>query len=107
MERIELNNNEIGRVQSVLSDYLNDHNSGLVNYEGDFVLDNKECVYLIIEGWYKKDEHFLQGQMREVAELDCETFFVTHEEIESYQDTSLISFSENQTYDHLGSGNYI
>jgi hypothetical protein len=46
--------------------------------------------------------------MREDAEFECETFLVFDaDDVEHIQDASLLSFSENETFNHLGGGSYI
>ena len=115
MEAIKLNNNEIERIQVILSDYLNGRETGQIELDKDFVMDDKTFVTIWIEGYYTKDESFRYGQMRENVEFECETFSVdVDNEIEGdwvihnhYQDSSLLSFSENETFNDLGNGKYI
>lgn len=115
MKAIELNANEIGRIQSILSDYLNDRETGQIELDKDFVMDDKTFVTIWIEGYYSKDESFRYGQMRERNEFECETFCVNvDDEIEGdwiihnhYQDSSLLSFSDSETFNDLGNGKYI
>jgi len=115
MKAIELNANEIGRIQVILSDYLNGRETGQIELDKEFVLDDKTFVTIWIEGTYRKEESFRYGQMREDVEFECETFSVdVDDEIEGdwvvhnhYQDSSLISFSHHETFDNLGNGSYI
>jgi hypothetical protein len=108
MKAIELNAKEITRIQVILGDYLNDQRTGHIELDRDFVTDNKTFVTIFIEGYYSKDESFRYGQMRENAEFECETFLVFDgEDVEHIQDASLLSFSESETFDHLGGGSYI
>lgn len=108
MKAIELNTNEIGRIQVILSDYLNDQETGVYELNRDFVMDDKTFVTYFIEGRYTKDESFRYGQMRENIEFECETFIVSDADDNMHpQDSSLLSFSSNETFDHLGSGSYI
>ena len=108
MKTIELNNNEIGRIQVILSDYLNDKDAGTYELNRDFVLDNKTFVTIFIEGRYTKDESFRYGQMRENVEFECETFLVFDaDDNEHPQDCSLLSFSDSETFFSLGNGKYI
>lgn len=105
---ITLNAKEITRIQVILGDYLNDCNTGHIELDRDFVLDNKTFVVIFIEGRYTKDESFRYGQMREDADFECETFLVFDgDDVEHVQDAGLLSFSENETFDHLGGGSYI
>jgi len=109
MKAIELNTNEIERIAVILNDYLNDiEKTGLVELNRDFVMDDKTFVTYFIEGRYTKDESFRYGQMRENVEFECETF-VLHDadDNEHPQDSSLLSFSDYETFDHLGGGSYI
>lgn len=108
MKAIELNTNEIGRIQVILSDYLNDREAGLLELNREFVMDDKTFVTYFIEGRYTKDESFRYGQMREDVEFECETFLVFDaDDVEHIQDASLLSFSDSETFDHLGGGSYI
>lgn len=107
MKAIELNANEITRIQAILSDYLNDRETGQIELDKDFVMDDKTFVTIWIEGYYSRDESFRYGQMRERIEFECETFIVFVEEEEHIQDADLLSFSESETFDHLGGGSYI
>lgn len=115
MKAIELNANEIGRIQVILSDYLNGRETGHIELDKEFVMDNKTFVTIWIDGYYSKDESFRYGQMREDVEFNCETFCVnTDIEVDGdwdifnhYQDSSLLSFSESETFDHLGNGKFI
>lgn len=107
MKAIELNANEIARVQVILGDYLNDQRTGHIELDRDFVLDDKTFVTIWIDGYYSKDESFRCGQMRENVEFECETFLVFVEEEEHIQDSSLLSFSESETFDNLGNGTFI
>jgi len=108
MKAIELNAKEITRIQVILGDYLNDSSTGNVELDRDFVMDDKTFVSFFIEGRYTKDESFRYGQMRENAEFECETFLVFDaDDVEHVQDASLLSLSENETFDHLGGGSYI
>ena len=107
MKAIELNAKEITRIQVILGDYLNDQRTGHIELDRDFVTDNKTFVTIFIEGYYSKDESFRYGQMRENAEFECETFLVFFEEEEHIQDSSLLSFSESETFDNLGNGIFI
>jgi hypothetical protein len=107
MKAIELNTNEIGRIQVILSDYLNETKPGHIELDRDFVLDDKTFVIIWIDGYYSKDESFRYGQMRESVEFECETFYVFKDDVEHPQDCSLLSFSDNETYSDLGNGNYI
>lgn len=107
MKAIELNTNEIARVQVILGDYLNDRMPGHIELDRDFVLDNKSFVTIWIDGYYSKDESFRYGQLRETAEFECETFIVFVEDEEHQQDSRLLSFSDSETYDHLGYGKFI
>jgi len=108
MKAIELNTNEIGRIQVILSDYLNDQETGVYELNRDFVMDDKTFVTYFIEGRYTKDESFRYGQMRETVEFECETFFISDADDNMHpQDSSLLSFSDNETFDHLGGGSYI
>jgi len=108
MKAVELNTNEITRIQVILGDYLNDQETGVLELDREFVMDDKTFVTIFIEGSYTKDESFRCGQMRENAEFECETFLVFDaEDVEHIQDASLLSFSSSETFDHLGSGSYI
>lgn len=108
MKTIELNANEIGRIQVILSDYLNGRETGHIELDRDFVMDDKTFVIIWIEGYYSKDESFRYGQMRENFEFECETFLVFDaEDVEHIQDASLLSFSESETFDNLGNGSFI
>lgn len=104
---IELNANEIGRIQVILSDYLNGRETGHIELDRDFVLDDKTFVIIWIEGYYSRDESFRYGQMRENVEFECETFMVYKDDVEHPQDSSLLSFSESETFDNLGNGTFI
>jgi len=108
MKAIELNTNEIGRIQVILSDYLNDRETGVYELNREFVMDDKTFVTYFIEGRYTKDESFRYGQMRENVEFECETFTISDADDNMHpQDSSLLSFSDNETFDHLGGGSYI
>jgi len=115
MKAIELNANEITRIQVILGDYLNDQETGYIELDREFVMDDKTFVTIWIDGYYSKDESFRYGQMREIAEFKCETFSVDADvevngdwDIQNhYQDFSLLSFSDNETFDHLTGGSYI
>jgi len=60
---IELNTNEITRIQVILGDYLNDRETGLLELNREFVMDDKTFVTLFIEGTISKDQSFRKGQM--------------------------------------------
>jgi hypothetical protein len=108
MKAIELNTKEITRIQVILGDYLNDRETGVLELNREFVMDDKTFVSFFIEGSYTKDESFRYGQMRENVEFECETFLVFDaDDVEHIQDASLLSFSDNETFDHLGGGSYI
>lgn len=108
MKSITLNAKEITRIQVILGDYLNDRSAGHIELDRDFVMDDKTFVIIWIDGYYSKDESFRYGQMRENLEFECETFLVFDaDDVEHIQDASLLSFSENETFDHLGGGSYI
>lgn len=108
MKAIELNAKEIERIAVILNDYLNDREAGLLELNREFVMDDKTFVSFFIEGMYSKDESFRYGQMRENVEFECETFFVSDADDNMHpQDSSLLSFSSNETFDHLGGGSYI
>jgi hypothetical protein len=108
MKAIELNVKEIERIAIILNDYLNDCNTGHIELDRDFAMDDKTFVTIWIEGYYSKDESFRYGQMREDAEFECETFLVFDaDDVEHIQDAGLLSFSENETFNHLGGGSYI
>jgi hypothetical protein len=108
MKAIELNANEITRIQVILGDYLNDRETGVLELNRDFVMDDKTFVTYFIEGRYTKDESFRYGQMRENVEFECETFLVFDaDDVEHIQDATLLSFSDNETFEHLGGGSYI
>jgi hypothetical protein len=108
MKAIELNAKEIERIAVILNDYLNDYSTGNVELDRDFVLDNKTFVIIFIEGYYTKDDSFRYGQMRESADFECETFLVFDaDDVEHIQDATLLSFSDNETFEHLGGGSYI
>jgi hypothetical protein len=108
MKAIELNTKEITRIQVILGDYLNDQETGHIELDREIVMDDKTFVSFFIEGRYTKDESFRYGQMRENVEFDCETFLVFDaDDVEHIQDASLLSFSDNETFDHLGDGSYI
>lgn len=104
---IELNHNEIARVQVILGDYINDIDSGLIELDRDFVMDDKTFVTLFIEGTISKDQSFRYGQMRENVEFECETFIVYKEGVEHPQECKLLSFSDSETFDNLGNGTFI
>jgi hypothetical protein len=108
MKAIELNTKEITRIQVILGDYLNDRETGVLELNREFVMDDKTFVTYFIEGRYTKDESFRYGQMRENVEFECETFIVSDADDNMHpQDSSLLSFSSSETFDHLGSGSYI
>jgi hypothetical protein len=108
MKAIELSTNEITRIQVILGDYLNDRETGVYELNREFVMDDKTFVSFFIEGRYTKDESFRYGQMRENVEFECETFIVYDaDDVEHIQDSSLLSFSDNETFNHLGGGSYI
>jgi hypothetical protein len=108
MKAIELNTKEVERIAVILNDYLNDQETGHIELDREFVMDNKTFVIFFIEGRYTKDDSFRFGQMREDVEFDCETFVVFDaDDVEHIQDASLISFSHNETFEHLGNGSYI
>ena len=104
---IELNHNEIARVQVILGDYINDIDSGLIELDRDFVMDDKTFVTLFIEGTVSKDQSFRYGQVRENVEFECETFIVYKEGVEHPQECELLSFSDEDTYFDMGNGHYI
>jgi hypothetical protein len=108
MKAIELNTNEIGRIQVILSDYLNEQESGLIDLDRDFVLDDKTFVIIWIEGRYSIDQSFRQGQMQQRVEFECETFLVHDaDDNEHPQECELLSFSDSETYFSQGNGYYI
>jgi hypothetical protein len=108
MKAIELNAKEIERIAVILNDYLNNADAGIVELNREFVMDDKTFVTYFIEGRYTKDESFRYGQMRENVEFECETFIVYDaDDVEHIQDATLLSFSDNETFDHLGGGSYI
>ena len=102
-----LNKKEIQRIESQLSDYLNDRSSGYIEYEFDFVMYYKTFVMVFITGDYTKNESFRYGQMRENVEFECETFLITKDEKETYLPTFFLNFTENETFNDLGNGKYI
>ena len=108
MKTIELNANEIERIAVILNDYLNDKDAGHYELDREFVMDNKRFVTIFIEGRYTKDESFRYGQMKENAEFECETFLVFDDDDNEHpQDSSLLSFSDSETFFSLGNGKYI
>jgi hypothetical protein len=108
MKTIELNTNEIERIAIILNDHLNDIDSGLVDLDREFVLDDKTFVTLFIEGTISKDQSFRQGQMQERVEFECETFLVFDaDDNEHPQECELLSFSEEDTYFDMGNGHYM
>lgn len=108
MKTIELNTQEIERVRIILNDYLNEQDAGHLELDREFVMDNKTFVTIFIEGRYSIDQSFRQGQMQERLEFECETFIVFDSgDNEHPQDSSLLSFSDNETYFSLGNGKYI
>ena len=107
MKAIELNNNEITRIQVILGDYLNEQDTGLVDLDRDFVMDDKKFVTIWIEGRYSIDQSFRQGQMQQRLEFECETFLVFDEGEEHPQECELLSFTDSETYFKLENGNYI
>jgi hypothetical protein len=108
MKSIELNTKEVERIAVILNDYLNEQETGHIELDREIVMDNKIFVIFFIEGRYTKDSSFRYGQMREDAEFECETFLVFDaDDVEHIQDASSLSFSSNETFEHLGSGSYI
>jgi hypothetical protein len=108
MKAIELNNNEITRIQVILGDFLNEQETGLVDLDRDFVMDDKRFVTIWIEGRYSIDQSFRQGQMQQRLEFECETFLVHDaDDNEHPQECELLSFSDSETYFKLENGNYI
>ena len=115
MKNITLSENEISRIQIMLNDFLNDKDTGFIELDREFVMDDKTFVTIWIDGYYSKDESFRYGQMREIAEFDCQTFSVdTDVEVNgewdiqnNYQDCSLLSFREGETFNDLGNGKFI
>jgi hypothetical protein len=108
MKAIELNTNEIERIAVILSDYLNDRETGVYELNREFVMDDKTFVTYFIEGRYTKDESFRYGQMRETIEFECETFFVSDADDNMHpQDCSLLCFSDQDAFFDMGNGHYI
>jgi hypothetical protein len=104
---IELNHNEIERIAIILNDYINDIDSGLIELDREFVMDDKTFVTLFVEGTISKDQSFRKGQMNERVEFECETFIVYKDDVEHPQECELLSFSDEDTYFDMGNGHYM